>query len=149
MAIGELCVRNVVCASPETTVVEAAQLMRHGHVGSVIIVDEGTAKRVPIGIVTDRDLVVEVVAGGLDPNLIKLGDLVLAPLTTIPEGAGHAEAIRLMAVKGVRRMPVVDADGALVGLLTLDDLLRQLAAPLAAISELAGRGRNFERLTRA
>ena len=73
----------------------------------------------------------------------------LAPLTTIGEGAGYAETVRLMSVKGIRRMPVVDAAGGLIGIITLDDMLHQLAAPLAALSELAGRGRRYETLTRA
>ena len=149
MAITEFCIRDVVCCSRDTSIVDAAALMRHRHIGNVIVVDQTGGKRVPVGIVTDRDIVVEVVAAGLDPKLIKLGDLVLTPLTTIEEGAGYAETVRLMSVKGVRRMPVVDAAGCLVGIITLDDMLRQLAGPLAAISELAGRGRRYESLTRA
>ena len=98
---------------------------------------------------TDRDIVVEVVAAGLDPKLIKLGDLVLGPLTTVEESASYAETARRLSIKGVRRMPVVDAAGGLVGIITLDDMLRQLAAPLAALSELPGRGRRYETLTRA
>jgi len=149
MAITEFCIRDVVCSSRDTSVVDAAALMRHRHVGNVIVIDQIAGKRVPVGIVTDRDIVVEVVAAGLDPKLIKLGDLVLTPLTTIDEGAGYAETVRLMSVKGIRRMPVVDAAGCLVGIITLDDMLRQLAGPLAALSELAGRGRRYESLTRA
>jgi len=149
MAITEFCIRDVVCCSRDTSIVDAAALMRHRHIGNVIVVDQTGGKRVPVGIVTDRDIVVEVVAAGLDPKLIKLGDLVLTPLTTIEEGAGYAETVRLMSVKGVRRMPVVDAAGCLVGIITLDDMLRQLAGPLAALSELAGRGRRYESLTRA
>jgi CBS domain-containing protein len=99
--------------------------------------------------VTDRDIVVEVVAAGLDPKLIKLGDRIIRPLTTAKEGAGYAETVRLMSLKGVRRMPVVDADGALVGIITLDDMLRQLVVPLAALSELAGRSRRYEAVQHA
>lgn len=148
MAVTEFCIRDVVCSSRDTSVVDAAALMRHRHVGNVIVVDQTGGKRMPVGIVTDRDIVVEVVAAGLDPKSIKLGDLVLTPLTTIEEGAGYAETVRLMSVKGIRRMPVVDAAGCLVGIITLDDMLRQLAGPLAALSELAGRGRRYESLTR-
>jgi CBS domain-containing protein len=148
MAITEFCIRDVVCSSRDTSVVDAAALMRHRHVGNVIVVDQTGGKRMPVGIVTDRDIVVEVVAAGLDPKSIKLGDLVLNPLTTIEEGAGYAETVRLMSVKGIRRMPVVDAAGCLVGIITLDDMLRQLAGPLAALSQLASRGRRYESLTR-
>jgi len=101
-----------------------------------------------VGVVTDRDIVVEVVAAGLDPKVIKLGDLVLGTLTTIEESASYSETVRRLAIKGVRRMPVVDATGGLVGIITLDDILHQLAAPLAALSELAGRGRRFEAVSR-
>jgi CBS domain-containing protein len=149
MPITEFCIRDVVCGSRDTSVVDAAALMRHRHVGNVIVVDQIGDKRVPVGIVTDRDIVVEVVAAGLDPKLIKLGDLVLGPLTTIEEGASYAETVRQLSIKGVRRMPVVDAAGGLVGIITLDDMLHQLAAPLAALSELAGRSRRYETLTRS
>jgi CBS domain-containing protein len=149
MPISEFCVRDVVCGSRDMTVVDAAALMRHRHVGDVIVIEQVGDKRVPVGIVTDRDIVVEVVAAGLDPRLIKLGDLVLGPLSTVAEGASYAETVRQLSVKGVRRMPVVDAAGGLVGIITLDDMLHQLAGPLAALSELAGRSRRYEALTRA
>jgi CBS domain-containing protein len=148
MPISEFCVHNVVCASRGTSVVDAAALMRQRHVGDIVVVDQVGDKRVPVGIVTDRDIVVEVVAAGLDPKLIKVGDLVLGTLTTIEESASYSETVRQLAIKGVRRMPVVDAAGGLVGIITLDDMLRQLAAPLAALSELAGRGRRFETVSR-
>ena len=149
MPITEFCVRDVLCGSRDMLVVDAAALMRHRHVGDVIVIDQVGDKRVPVGIVTDRDIVVEVVAAGLDPKLIKLGDLVLGAVTTIDESASYSETVRQMAIKGVRRMPVIDAAGGLVGIITLDDMLRQLAGPLAAISELAGRGRRFETVSRA
>jgi CBS domain-containing protein len=109
MCVGKFCNRNVVCAMRDTTIVEAAHLMRHNHVGDVIVVNEMDGGRQPIGIVTDRDLVVEVISAGLDPNLVKVGDLLLQPLVTVEEGAGYAETIRLMTAKGVRRMPVAMA----------------------------------------
>ena len=75
MAISEFCHRNVVCATRDTTVTEAANLMRQHHIGDVIIVETRAGKQVPVGIVTDRDIVVEVIAAGIDPTLLKLGDL--------------------------------------------------------------------------
>ena len=68
MSISEFCVRNVVCGSRDMPVIDAAALMRHRHVGDVVVIDQVGDKRVPVGIVTDRDIVVEVVAGDLDPN---------------------------------------------------------------------------------
>jgi CBS domain-containing protein len=144
MCIGKFCKRNVVCATCDATIVEAAHLMRSNHVGDVIIVDEADKERRPIGIVTDRDIVVEVISAGLDPNLVKLGDLLLRPLVTVDEHTGYAETIRVMTAKGVRRMPVVNEAGMLVGIVTLDDVLHQLAIPLAELSELAIRERSHE-----
>jgi len=148
MAINEFCHRNVVCATRDTTVTEAANLMRQHHIGDVIIVETRGGKQIPIGIVTDRDIVVEVIAAGIDPRLLKLGDLRLAPLVTVDEGTSYAETVSRMSAEGVRRMPVVGDDGALAGIITLDDMLWQLAAPLAALAGLSGRGRELETLTR-
>ena len=148
MCIGKVCNRNVVCATRDNTIVEAAHLMRRHHVGDVIVVDEMDGGRRPIGIVTDRDIVVEIVAAGLDPNLVKVGDLLLQPLVTVEERTGYAETIRLMAAKGVRRMPVLSEAGLLVGIITLDDLLHQLAVPLAELSAVTIREWKHEIQTR-
>jgi CBS domain-containing protein len=148
MSISEFCRHEVVSATRETTVTEAAALMRKHHIGDVIIVERRGDKQIPVGIVTDRDIVVEVVAAGVDPNVLKLGDLKLGALATIEEGASYAQTVSKMAVEGVRRMPVVKADGTLAGIITLDDMLWQLAGPLAALAGLSGRGRQFETATR-
>ncbi len=148
MTIARICNRNVVCATRDTTVVEAANLMRHNHVGDIVIVDETDGRRTPLGIVTDRDIVVEVVAAGLDPKGIRLGDLAISRLSTVDENDSSAEVVRMMAAKGVRRLPVVDEVGALVGIVTIDDLLPQLAAQLAELSDLPVRAREHEREAR-
>ena len=148
MSIREICNRNVVCATAAMTAVEAAQLMRQHHIGNVVVVDQQDDERTPLGVVTDRDIVIEVVAAGLDPKTLKLGDLLVGRLVTVEESTSYAETIRLMALHGVRRLPVVDGDGKLVGIVSTDDLLPQLAAPLAAMADLAARSRRFEMQTR-
>jgi CBS domain-containing protein len=148
MSISEFSRHEVVCATRDTTVTEAAALMRQHHIGDVIIVERRGEKQIPVGIVTDRDIVVEVIAAGVDPNTLKLGDLKLAPLVTVAEGTTYAQTVSKMAVEGVRRMPVVKSDGTLTGIITLDDMLWQLAGPLAALAGLSGRGRQFETSTR-
>jgi CBS domain-containing protein len=148
MKIGDVCNRNVVCATRDTTVVEAANLMRGHHVGDLIVVDWIDDQRIPIGIVTDRDIVVEVVAPGVDAKVIKLGDLLVGHLVSVDESESCADTIRLMATKGIRRVPIVNAGGVLVGIVTIDDLLPQLAAQLAGLSELGGRARQRELETR-
>ena len=146
--IGKFCVHNVVTVTRATTIVEAATLMRQHHIGALVIVEETRGGTVPVGVLTDRDVVVEVVAAGLPFQTMRVGEIVQRPVITIEEDAGYAETVRRMSVSGVRRMPVVDARGALVGLITVDDILRQLASPLLALAELAGRERHFEAETR-
>ncbi len=148
MRIGEVCNRNVVCASRDTAVVEAARLMRHHHVGDLVVVDEADGRRTPVGIVTDRDIVIEVVAAGLDAKAIKLGDLLIGTLVAVEEQESCAETVRFMAAKGVRRMPVVNSAGLLAGIVTVDDLLPQLATQMSELALLVGRGRQREVETR-
>lgn len=148
MRIGEVCNRNVVCAARDATVVEAANLMRRHHVGDLVVVDQTDGRRTPIGIVTDRDIVIEVVAQGLEAKTIKVGDLLIGPLIAVEEQESCAETVRIMAAKGVRRMPVVDSAGMLAGIITVDDLLPQVAQQLAELSRLVERGRQREAETR-
>lgn len=127
---------------------EAAQLMRQHHVGDVVAVEERGGLRVPVGIVTDRDLVVEIVAPGLDPAAITVGDIMAPELATVAENIGVFEAIQYMRAKGVRRLPVVDGRGGLVGILTLDDLLELLADELIALVRLVKREQRKEMMSR-
>ena len=105
MPIRDVCVREVVHAAQDVTVHTAAQLMRQYHVGTLVVTDESSGERVPVGVVTDRDIVLGVVAAGLDPEVITVGDLMGPELTTIEEDQGVIEAIEKMRLKGVRRIP--------------------------------------------
>jgi len=136
MAISKLCQRNVVWATRDTSVVDAARLMRQHHVGAVVVVDQDDTPRMPVGIVTDRDIVVEVVAPGLDPKQLKLGDLLVDSVVTIEERKSAADTVRLMSQKGVRRVPVVTDEGALAGIVSIDDLLRHFATALGTLADL-------------
>jgi CBS domain-containing protein len=144
MPIGEFCNRDTVIANREDTVAEAAKLMRQHHVGDVIVVEERDGMRVPVGIVTDRDLVVEIMATELDPAVITVGDIMEPELVTVKESVGVFEAMQYMHSKTVRRLPVVDENGALVGILTLDDLLELLSEELRAVSRLVSYQRQRE-----
>ncbi|MFN7085700.1 MAG: CBS domain-containing protein [Burkholderiales bacterium] len=139
MAIGEVCNREVIYATRDTTVQAAARLMRHYHVGSLVVVDEMDGKRIPVGIVTDRDIVIEVDATELDPQVITVGDIMAPELVTVPESEGILETLEVMRFKGVRRMPVTGSDGGLVGIITTDDLLEVLAEELADLSRIAAK----------
>ena len=144
MPVGEICNREVIVVQRGNTALEAAKLMRSHHVGDVIVVDDGSGMRKPVGIITDRDLVVEIMSSALDPALIAVGDILVGELLTIGENAGVFEAIELMRNGGVRRLPVVDGNGALIGILALDDLLELLAEELLSLSKLVKHERNKE-----
>ena len=140
MTIGEICTRETVFTTRETTVATAARLMRHHHVGTLVVVEEmNGGRRVPVGIVTDRDVVVEVMATGLDPNTITVGDIMGQELVTARESEGVLETMQIMRYKGVRRLPIVDKDGQLVGIVSFDDLLEVLAEQLTELSKIVAR----------
>ncbi|HEX7889737.1 MAG TPA: CBS domain-containing protein [Ramlibacter sp.] len=150
MTIGEVCNRNVVHAAAGVSVREAARLMREQHVGTVVIVDERNGARFPVGIVTDRDIAIAVVALGLDPAVIEAGDLMAPRFAAVDESWGIAEVVQLMQVKGVHRMVVTAGDGALLGIVAKDDLLSLLAEELSALANISSSGREREaRLRRA
>lgn len=136
MAIGEICNRDVVVVEADASVSDAASLMRQFHVGDLVVVRDNDGRNEPVGIVTDRDLVVEVIAAELDPGGLSVGEIMGPELVKVAEDTGIFEAIRFMREKGVRRMPVVDANGALAGIVSLDDLLEVLSEELAELSRL-------------
>lgn len=144
MAVGEICNREVVVTEKTLSVVGAAQLMRKHHVGDLVVVEEKDGSRRAVGIVTDRDIVVEVVAAGVNPEALTVGDIMGAEVATVREDEGLFEALRHMRDKGVRRMPVVDGSGALVGILTLDDLLSLLAEEMMELAKLVSHERQRE-----
>lgn len=136
MPISEICNREVIIAERDESALEAAKLMRQHNVGTVVVVEQRNGIRVPVGIVTDRDLVVEIVAAEVDPTLIRISDIMARELVMVKGNCGVFEGIQYMRSKGVRRMPVVDEDGALLGIVTLDDLLGLLAEELGALAKL-------------
>jgi CBS domain-containing protein len=148
MAIGEICSREVVLTTKEMSVRAAAQLMREYHVGALVVVDESSGVRVPIGILTDRDIAVGIVAKGLDADGLTVGEVMTPDLTTVRERAGVAETIELMRAKGVRRLPVVDERGALVGIVTADDFVDLLAEEMSALARMIAREQRREAETR-
>lgn len=115
MPASEICNREVIIVRRDDAVHEAAKLMRQHHVGDVVVVEERNGVRVPLGIVTDRDLVVEIMAPDVVQMLITVGDIMGPNLVTVKESMGVYESIQYMRGEGVRRLPVVDDKGALVG----------------------------------
>lgn len=148
MLLKEVCVLDVVCCARSTGIIEAAQLMRKHHTGDLIVVDDPDEERVPAGILTDRDIVVEVLGNGLDPANTTVADVMSRKLVIAHEGEDTAVAVERMHQHGVRRVPVVNAHGSLVGVFTLDDAFKLHAARAAEFVEIAAKGQTHERRTR-
>jgi len=127
MTVGQICNREVDTAEPHESVRAAAQRMGSRSVGTLLVLD---GARRPVGIVTDRDLAVRVVAAGRDSNHTRVSDVMSAEPHTVSELAPIEDAIAIMRTHGVRRVPVVSPQGALVGMVTLDDVLSMLAEDL-------------------
>lgn len=139
MLAGEICHRDVVIVRRDESIIDAAKLMRKHHVGTVIAVDERDGRRVPAGVLTDRDIVVEVIAGDVDPAAVDVGDIMSPELLTARESDDVADVLQAMRAKGVRRVPVVNDAGGLEGILALDDLLDLFAEQFADVRALLDR----------
>lgn len=149
MTIGEICTRVTIFTTRDTTVADAAKLMRQHHVGSLVVIEDlNGGKRVPVGIVTDRDAVVEVMATGLDPNVITVGDIMDQELVTARESEGVLETMQIMRYKGVRRLPIVGKSGELIGIVSIDDLLEVMAEELSELAKIVTREQARETATR-
>lgn len=148
MTIGDICNREVVFARKDESVLSAAVLMREHHVGCLVVVDESNGKRIPAGIVTDRDVTVGVVALGLDPERTPLGEIIGPEIVCAREDTGVAECVAMMRQKGLRRLPVVDAAGALVGLVAADDMLELLAEEMSSLAAVVTREQRREQAHR-
>jgi CBS domain-containing protein len=136
MSIGEYCNREVVVAQKGESVYEAARLMRRHHVGNVVVVEQREENTFPVGILTDRDLVVELLAPQVDPDSLTIGDVMSAELLSVTEETALLDAIKLMRSKGVRRLVVVTAEGTLAGLLAVDDILELVVEQLSDLTAL-------------
>jgi CBS domain-containing protein len=134
----DVCTRHVVVGYPSMSVSEAARLMREQHVGCLVIVEESRAGAVPAGLLTDRDIVTAVVAKELDPPTLRVGDVMTTDLLTAREGDSVVDLITLMHRKGVRRVPITAANGTLVGLVAMDDLLVVLARQFGELVQTIG-----------
>lgn len=139
----ELCSRNVVTVAHGTPLSDAAKLMRENHVGSVVVVGDGPG-RPPLGIVTDRDIVMEVVASGIDHRTLTCGDIMGEGLLTAGADDDAHHTLAVMRRRGIRRMPVVDRDGTLAGIVTLDDLIGLVGRELMDVVQAIGSGQQLE-----
>jgi len=130
MKVVDLAVKEVESILAGATVRECALAMRRKHVGSLVVVDD---KNVPVGIITDRDLAIEVLAQGLDPEGLSVGEVMTTPVAVAQEEENVIDALARLRERGVRRLPVVDAEGRLSGIVTSSNLLEELSMELDSL----------------
>ena len=149
MPVAEICSRGVVIASPDDSLRTVAQLMRQHHVGSVVVTHDEAGLCRPVGIITDRDIVLAVVAKDVSPDAVSAGDVMSEPLATARESDEIWDVLERMRTRGVRRLPVVGAHGELVGIVSADDVLELVAEELVNLARIISREQRQEVSRRA
>jgi CBS domain-containing protein len=136
MTAGEYCNREITIIGPESSITEAARLMRQHHVGMLVVVErEGEINR-PIGVITDRDLVIEVLAQEVAINSVTVRDVMSQDPVQVGEGDTLLDTIELMQSRGVRRIMVVDDEGSLQGLMSADDAIELIAEAMGNLTKV-------------
>ncbi len=148
MQLNSFCMLEVECCSPRATVLDAAHIMRRKHTGDLVVVDDDERKPSPLGIITDRDIVVEVLAKGLDPATTTVGSVIRTPVVVADGTEDSSQVLERMRAHGVRRIPVVGAGGKLIGIVTVDDMLKRLAADATLLTEVISQEQNHETRSR-
>ena len=136
MTVGQICNPNVATIDAGESVADAAARMRHEHVGDLIVIESRRGASIPIGILTDRDIIVGVVAKRVAPDSVTVGDTMTRDVLTVREDASLEFALREMRRRGVRRVPVVRASGDLVGIIAADDIIQHLAMQLGRLADV-------------
>jgi CBS domain-containing protein len=148
LTAGGICKRKVSVGYRQTSLVAAAQLMREDHVGCLVVVDDANGSRQVCGLITDRDIVMAVVATGLDPEPLCLEDIMAQRVVTANEADSLLDLMRAMREHGVRRVPVVGLQDELMGMVTMDDVLKLLAQEMNMLVGAMGAGIQMERMRR-
>ena len=149
MNAGELCNRNVVTTGRDTSIIDAARLMRDHHVGSLVVVEEKDGHTEPAGILTDRDIVIEVIAEEVGVADVTVGDVMSYALLKVNEKETVFDTAQRMRARGVRRVPVIRDSGELAVILSLDDILELLIEELTLLARLTSRESEQEQKKRA
>lgn len=123
MRVGEYCKRAVITVKSSSDASAAAQLMRAEHVGFLVVCRDGDELQRPIGVLTDRDLVLAVMARDVDPRAVTVGDVMTRQPLIANETDELSDMLQGMRLAGIRRVPVVDARGVLTGIMAIDDAI--------------------------
>jgi len=135
MKLEDICSRNPARIGRDQPLIQAAREMLERHIGALVVVDQAHPQR-PCGLLTDRDIVSGQLARGADLNCLTVGEVMAEDLLALPQNLELAEAIEALNRRGVRRAPVIDSEGCLVGVVSLDDLLPALAQELGLLARL-------------
>jgi CBS domain-containing protein len=149
MKVADICTREVVSANRGASLQQAAALMREHHVGALVVIGDSPQGASVVGILTDRDVVIEAVARGLDVTQTEVGRFADGKLAAVAASAGIDEAIAAMKTKGVRRLLVAGDGGQLYGLVSMDDLLDAMAHEMSEIAHAVRSGIAREAAERA
>jgi CBS domain-containing protein len=149
MQAAELCNRQVVTASRDMSIPEAARLMRDRHVGSLVVTETKEGRVIPAGILTDRDIVVEIVSRDISLNEVTVGDIMTYALLKVAEDENIFDVAQRMRARGVRRVPVVSRLGDLIGIIAADDILELLSEELSLLSKITTREAEQEKTKRS
>ena len=148
MRLNDICVLDAASCGRSATILEAAQRMRQFHTGTLVVVDDPEGGRTPCGVITDRDIVVEVIANELHASEVMVAQVMSHPVVVAQDSESVSDGIERMRAHGVRRLPVVDHAGSLVGIVALDDLLTLHAKRAAAFAEIVSKESAKERRAR-
>lgn len=144
MITEKLAQKPVITISRNAGVDEAAKLMRDAHVGDLVVVELEEQGEIPVSILTDRDIVVSTIALGIDPRTLRVEDIMSTELVTAKSGDTMAHVIGLMREHGYRRIPIVNREGALEGIVSADDVVAVLAAELTSVATLPRQQKSTE-----
>lgn len=133
MSVGRICNRSVDTAETAEGLEVATERMKQRNVGTLVVVDRD---RKPIGILTDRDVATRAFGHGTDPRTLSVGDVMTRRPHAVSEDLAIEKALAVMREGPYRRLSVVDTNGRLVGLLSLDDILSLLAGEFSLIGTL-------------
>ena len=126
LKIRDVAVRPAVTARLDEAIGTCARRMHDERVGCLVVVEDSDGVELPVGVLTDRDIAIEVVAFGLDPSTMTAGDVMTDQPAVVDEDDDVLDALQRMRERGVRRLPVVRPDGALTGVVALDNLMEAL-----------------------
>lgn len=140
--------KDVVCIGEDESLEEAARLMREHHIGNVVVVEERNGKSKPVGVITDRDLAIETLGQGVRADDLSVGDIMSRSAATAKESDDVFTMIKTMKENGVMRLPLVDEDGSVTGIVTARKIADALVRALCDISDISSKQHENEKAVR-